>query len=451
MKKIAVLLALVIVLSIFGVNIVYADAQNSVLMSISMLNQDPNPGRAGDTVKLRFKIENEGGKEIDKLSVELIQDYPYTIVNGDATQMIESISPFQTNNNYYNIEYTVLMDKNAKQGSYPLRLRYKYGDNDWATTNFSVTLSSKEYAQIIYVDKAKLAPGNVTDMSFTITNIGNAALQNLVFDWNEPNSVILPVYSSSTRYVKYLDAGQSVVLDYQVIADVNAKPGLYALKLNLQTESTINTQQQVISTVAGVFVGGDTNFDVTFSESTAGQTSLSVANTGNNPAQSVSVRIPDQANFKVTGSSSSIIGNLDKGDYTLVSFQIVPSSVYAAMGGQGGSGTRGARQATGTTLSADQIAALRQNSGRNNLTVQIDYTDTTGQRQTVLKNVPIQFRSSTLTTGTNGSSRSTGFNIFSTTNIIFAVIIIILIAGYIILRKKPNRDKLMGFFSRKKK
>jgi DNA polymerase III epsilon subunit-like protein len=78
-------------------------------------------------------------------------------------------------------------------------------------------------------------------------------------------------------------------------ADVNAKPGLYQLNLNLKTESLIgNASSSVISTKAGMFIGGETDFDVAFSESSAGQTSLSVANTGNNPAQSVSVKIPQQ-------------------------------------------------------------------------------------------------------------------------------------------------------------
>ena len=240
----------------------------------------------------------------------------------------------------------------------------------------------------------------------TITITGNAPLQNMVFSWSEPNGYILPVYSSDSKYVKYLDVDQSVDLTYTVIADVNAKPGLYQLNLVLKSDSVGgNSTSSTINTKAGIFIGGETDFDVAFSESSAGVTSLSVANIGNNPAQSVSVAIPNQQNFRVTGTSSSIVGNLDKGDYTIVSFQIAQAAAINFTGrGQAGAGNQAAGGQAGQGF-------VRQNStagNPNNLRVVIYYTDTTGQRQTVEKSVPINFRAAGTTTGSTGTGTSPG-------------------------------------------
>jgi len=448
-KKTMIILA---ILALLGSMIVHADSYASTQsesVMISLLNQDPNPARAGDIVTIRFKLENHGGNAAENIKIEVLQDYPFSIASESATKSFEILDPYQNGKYYTNFEFTVKIDKDASQGQIPLQVRYKYGNYDWSTASFSINVASKEFAQIIYVDKAKLAPGKETNMTFTITNIGNAPLQNMIFSWNEPKGYVLPVYSSDTKYVKYLDAGESVELNYIVVADVNAAPGLYQLDLTLKSESLTNATASVLSTKAGVLIGGETDFDVAFSESSAGQTSLSVSNTGNNPAQSVSVKIPQQENFMVSGTNSAIIGNLDKGDYTLVSFQITQAAGFNASQVRTGARTSGT-QPQGTQPQSNTGA------GRNLLKVDIDYTDTTGERRTVEKMVPIQFRALTGTTGTStsayGNGRAqTGFLQAYGVWIILIVLAIIIVFLIALLRSKPLREKMAGIFKRKSK
>ena len=365
-----IIFSLILVL-IFSISIAYAVEYESPIIKVTLLNQDPTPARAGDTVELRLRIENTGGGTVQNLELEIQQDYPFAVIDGPALQKIGTLYAYQTGKNYINTQYRLRIDKDAVKGKHELKVKYRYDGGEWITSTFNIDVTSKEFAQIIYVDKAKIEPGKETEMKFTITNIGNAPLQNMVFSWSEANGVVLPVYSDDTKYIKYLDVGDSAELKYTVVADVNAQPGLYQLDLNLKYESLTNTTSTVIKTKAGIFVGGETDFDVAFSESTQGQTSLSVANTGNNPALSVSVRIPEQSNFRVTGSNSAIIGNLDKGDYTIVSFQMA----------SGSNSTR-----------ANPRAGPTQMPNRN-LKVLVDYTDTTGERHSIEKSVPVQFRS----------------------------------------------------------
>ena len=76
----------------------------------------------------------------------------------------------------------------------------------------------------------------------------------------------MPVYSDNTKYIKYLEPNQSVTVSYSVMADVNADPGLYTLDVNLSFED-YDSKNESIQTTAGLFVGGATDFDVSFSES----------------------------------------------------------------------------------------------------------------------------------------------------------------------------------------
>lgn len=437
MKKI-ILSIVVFLVMLAAVNAVQGE---SSLLKITLLNQDPSPARAGDTVQVRFRVENIGGGTIENLQMEVLQNYPFTVIDGPALQNLGTLYEYQTDKNYVNIAYKLKIDKDAVNGRHELKVRYKQNNEDWITVSFNIDITSKEFAQIIYVDKAKIEPGKETEMKFTVTNIGSAPLQNLVFSWSEANGVILPVFSDDTKYIKYLDIGDSAELKYTVIADVNAKPGLYQLDLSLKYESLTNTTSTIIKTKAGIFVGGETDFDVAFSESSQGQTSLSVANTGNNPALSVSVRVPEQSNFRVTGSNSAIIGNLDKGDYTIVSFQIAQSSVANFSGAN--------RQRQSSQNISPQNISRGISGGNNNLRVTIDYTDTTGERRSVEKNVPIQFRTSAQQTTTGSGTQQQSSSFIGSTSF-WVVVILVVVIGFFVFRNKTRREKILGILSKKR-
>lgn len=440
-KKILIISVLILSLCF---NVVQADISEAEVISISLINQNPDPARAGEMLELRFRVENFGGMGANDLEIEFIPTYPFVGIPGEEyLKTIKTLSAYQTGDDGVIIKFMVKVDKDAVKGVNEIKLKQgKAGSSAYAIRSFDIEITGKEFAQIIYVDKAKIDPGKETKLKFTITNIGNSPLQNIIFSWNEENGIILPVYSDDTKYIKHIDVGGSADLEYIVVADVNAAAGLYQLNLNLKFESEAGAPKE-INTKAGVFVGGETNFDVTFSESSAGQTSLSVANTGNNPALSVTVRIPEQKNFRVTGSASSIIGNLDKGDYTIVSFQITQANSLA-----GTTGT--ADRANFRQLSDEERQRLseqlsqRNASESNKLKVLIEYTDTTGVRQTVEKTVPIQFRLAGITS-TQTSAKIQTQSIW--TNPLFYIPVFLAIAAAIatlsIVERKRKYNELI--------
>ena len=424
---------------------VIASAPN---LQVSLLNQDPDPAKAGDVVEVRLRVQNLGDAEAKNVLFELVEEYPFSILDGEEQrQIIKSLPYFPETDNAKTLSYKLRVNRDATQGQYSIKFRHSLNNGGaWFMHTFSVDLTSREYAQIFSIDKMKIMPGKETNMTFTITNVGNAPLQNLMFFWKEPNGIILPVGTDNTRYIKYLDPGASVPLKYTVIASVNAKPDLYSLNLNLQYDAKSqdgSTFKETVTTTAGVFVGGETDFDVVFSESSAGQTSLSVANVGSNPAYSVTVRIPVQEGFNVRGSTDAIIGNLDKGDYTVVSFQIAQNSDRM---------TRTANDEKSASSTTDR-QQMRQQFGQRNfsqgnkLKALIEYTDTTGVRHTIEKSIVIQFRSTDGTTATAGTQFSR--NMHATTNknwwgsiTLWLIVVIISIVGFVLYKKPALRHSV---------
>ncbi|WP_269850749.1 COG1361 S-layer family protein [Methanosarcina horonobensis] len=302
---------------------------NSASLDVNLTNQNPNTARPGEPVELTVSVQNVGTKDLKDITVTVKPEYPFTGISGQSLgKNISYLNARQDTKEGGVLKFKLMTDANASAGTYDVDIvtTYKSGSgsssNTYTTTKtVTIDVRGKEYAQIVTIDKANIDIAKEETLEFIITNTGTSPLKNMVVSWKDSKGVILPVYSDNTKYIKYLDAGESVNVVYAVMADVNADPGLYTLDINLVLED-YESNEQTINTTAGVFVGGETDFDVSFSESDEGEISLSVANVGNNIAYSVKVSVPKQENYKVSGSSSTIVGNLEKGDYTIASFDV---------------------------------------------------------------------------------------------------------------------------------
>ncbi|MBN2142028.1 COG1361 S-layer family protein [Candidatus Woesearchaeota archaeon] len=370
-----------------------AELDNAVAVTASLVNQDPDPAVAGDVVEVRISLQNIGGQGASNLMVELEPSYPFSLVSG--VNAVQEVGPIQGYQGYYDtatlkiVKYKVRVDKDASAGSYELKVStYEKGSSSKKEKSLSVDVQSRESAEVIHIDKTILIPGKQTSLRFSINNVGNAPLRDLTFYWENEDQIILPVGSDNTRYVKYIDIGERAEIEYQVIADSSVTAGLYPLDLHLSYEDALNRTTKTISTVAGIYVGGGTDFDITFSESSSGQTSFTIANIGSNPASSVSVIVPQQSGWSVSGANSMIIGNLNTGDYTVASFNLQSSLMM---------GTMRDRNAT-------RQDGLQSPQSQNSLKVQIAYTDTMGNREIVEKDVLMAQQSSmNLSASTMGS------------------------------------------------
>ncbi|MFH1072469.1 MAG: COG1361 S-layer family protein [Nanoarchaeota archaeon] len=439
-----------------AVNTTYAGLHG--VLSVSLVNQDPDPAITGDVVEVRLGMENLGGTALENMVVEIVPSYPFTLAPGEnAVQNIGTLQGFQQQENMQIVKYTLKVDRDATAGSYEFKVKaYQQGSAAMIQTGLSIDIQSQESAEIIHIGRTALVPGEQSSLKFTIDNVGNSPLRELTFSWENDDDVILPVGSDNTKYIKYIDVGGSADLEYQVIADTNADPGLYKLNLHLTYQDSVSNTDKTITTQAGLYVGGGTDFDVAFSQNANGQMSFTVANIGSNPAYSVAVSIPTQRAWRVTGSNTNIVGNLNKGDYTVASFAVQSTASMNRTGMTGTPGAIGAsdqRQTAPGQITQGQYAQglpsdqnetgqfLRQNSTSNTILLHIAYTDTMGIRQVLDKEVIVGSQASTAA-GTGFSGRqATQTNVFVKYKWYF-ISFAVLLVGYIVYRKVRKKSLL---------
>jgi len=445
MKKFS-LLKIILLFSVFiclgsGTALASNGDIKSAYLEVNLTNQNPDAARPGEPVELTISVQNVGNANLKDIAVTVNPEYPFSKVSGeDLTKKVSYLNARQDDDDAAVLKFKLMTDANASEGTYDIDITTTAKESGSLSNTITTTktihleVRGKEYAQIVTINKASIDIAKEEPLEFIITNTGNSPLKNMVVSWKDPKGVILPVYSDNTKYIKYLAAGDSVTVAYSVMADVNADPGLYTLDVNLSFED-YESNEKNIRTTAGLFVGGETDFDVSFSESDQGEISLSVANVGNNMAYSVKVSIPDQDEYKVSGSSSTIVGNLEKGDYTIASFNIASTQQDA----------KNAESSSDNIKSSDKGENVTSASMDSNpLKVQIEYTDAKGERITVDKEVKLEMTSGNMTAQGSGGSgnRSSGFGSY------LSYIVIIALAGGAFVYRKKIQEKLKG---RKKK
>jgi hypothetical protein len=438
---------------IFCIPAVNADLGNlaeSTVLSISLINYDPNPAMAGNVVEARIGVENIGSMDLNDLMLEVVPEYPFQLVSGETA--VKSIGIIQgysegSNANIKIIKYRMLINKDTPAGSYELKVKYyQSGSTSAIQKSLSLDVKNRDSAEVIHIDTTALVPGKQTSMKFTINNVGSAPLSDLTFFWENTDNIILPVGSDNTKHIKYIDIDQGQELEYQVIADTNAVPGLYKLNLYLTYKDNINGTEKKISTIAGMYVGGGTDFDVAFSDNANSQMSFTIANIGSNPANSVSVIIPQQRSWSLSGSNSVIIGNLNKGDYTVASFKLqssIGNQTTQNRGTRNNTNTQGRSMQGQTNDSSETGFMLRQtNNSADTVLMQIAYTDTMGVRKIVDKEVKVANTASTTGTMSFQERTSTQQNSV-TSNYTYYLLGLIVVVGLFVVQRKYSSRKML--------
>ena len=313
-------------------------------LSIDLLNQDPDPVKPGDVLEVSLSIENSGYEDVENCILEVKPEYPFKALTGEKlVQNIGTLGKRSEDDRRKVVKFKLGIENDVNEGKYPLKVQlYARGDEDKTalTRELTIDIDSESNAEIEYISVEKLVPGKKTNLVFGIKNVGNSPLKNAMFSWECTNDLILPVGSSNVKHINLINVGDTANVSFEVLTNVNTKPGLYKLDMvltydDIEELKTIteagtveNQKRKQIKSKAGIYIGGTTDFDIAFMEkSPAGAYTFSISNIGNNGANSVKVSVPVQANWTVTdGSNSVILGNLQKGDYTIADFSLEPES-----------------------------------------------------------------------------------------------------------------------------
>ncbi len=304
-----------------------------------------------------------------------------------------------------------------------------------ATTANNSIMSGAVSLKTVFVsqDPYPAEPNSYVNLLFKLENWGTDKADNVVFELVPEYPFSLDPGANATIQLGTINGLQTdsnaILLRYKVKVDKNAVEGdnEIGIRYGFGDGSSFYTKAFNVSVS-----NPQTDFDVVMQGTASGSTTLAIANIGSNTAYSVIVTVPNQPSFITQGVSSSVVGNLNAGDYTLASFQIASTSAF----------NQSATERTAFNRSAFQGGNFinRSASTPGSLLIQIAYTDTLGIRRTVQKEVNVgSLSAGTFSTrsSTSGSSSAQ----FSTGLIYIVIGVIGIVAIVLFFRLRGRRKK----------
>jgi hypothetical protein len=289
----------------------------------------------------------------------------------------------------YSVLFEFSVPSGASSGLYLVNFEVYYSEGKYISQNAVVKVEDSNVLDLVSVIPSSIIIGEKTTLVFNISNNGGSTAGNILFTWDDPSELILPVGTDNRITISSIPSGNYTEIPIDVVASPAISPGVYPLTITMEFYDRTGTKQTITSEV-GMQVGGITDFEIVLQESMGGGITFAVANTGANVASSVIVTIPRQGNFMTSGASSVSVGNLDAGDYTLATFQI--SSVYRENNTQRPDKSS---MEMPSDLDLNRPEGFRDlGSGSNELIVEVSYTDLFGVRQTFEKEVEFSSSSS---------------------------------------------------------
>jgi hypothetical protein len=277
-------------------------------------------------------------------------------------------------------------------------------------------------------------PGEYVDLLFKLENFGRESASGVSVEIVPSYPFSLDQGVSATQELGTISAMQrnndSFQVRYRLKVDKDAVNGVSKITLKYTYDSGNGVSEY--ENTFDIYVSNPrTDFEIVPQDSSDSTTTLAIANVGANTAYSTIVSIPQQDGFRTTGASSSILGSLNAGDYSVVSFQIV------SMGGMNATGSGRTYQRNSSFVPGNFA------TGNRNLTVDISYTDALGIRRTVEKDIQLDLAAANRTAfyqrnQTNGAAlaftSSSGM-----TYIIIGIVGIVAIVAVIKIRARKKK------------
>ncbi len=349
------------------------------------------PVYPGDTTYVYVPIKNTGfGTFLNDVSVRLL---PKDNASANAVTILDDVYSLGTIENWGDqrtAKFKIHINPDAAEGDYYFNVYITYKGQQISSNTPAAPVTTELKDQILTIKGKPLivltnstlstiAPMSINKETLQFRNAGTGTVQNAVAEIGlaGANSAFSILGGGTQFSLGNLKAGDEASITFDLAVDIAARPGVYNIPIKITGLNNYSSDNYV-----GLVVAGTTNFEISYQE-TLGSFSLNVANVGISPASAVAVSLPRQKNFSSTGSSSSVLGNLNPGDYTSAIFQIAKTP------GVG-----------------------------NSLEVEIQYTDTSGQRHTITKSLPVELSQA------GAQTRSTSTNY--TTWLLAAIVILVI-------------------------
>ena len=320
------ILSVIILLSLLF-SLLLVDSATATEVSVTLQSQSPDPVEPGQTVVLKFKIENTGKESSDDVIVKVMPKFPFTIYGDETEKNIGKLRASSTGADSEIVEFKLKVDENAVEGEVGIDLIAYVGEAGYAYTNGELTVDIQTQDAVLDItsitsDPKQIAPGQDAKITIMVKNLADSLLKDIKFklDFDDDDIPLAPYQSSSERRVASLKTNYQDSLSFRIIADPSATPGLYKVPLTI-TYNDEKGNAYSVSDILAITVGEVPDVKVYIKKSdvlqdnSAGKITLELANAGSSNVKYLELYLLPSEDYKLVSTTDYFyLGDVDSDD-----------------------------------------------------------------------------------------------------------------------------------------
>ena len=193
------------------------------------------------------------------------------------------------------------------------------------------TVLKPRFGHVLYIsydgmEPSPVAPGSTAIMSFTIKNTATEFIRDLRININLPYQ-LAPYNDIVQRRITMMEAGESQVINFNVVALPSAAEGIYNATLEASYLNSIGYERQDNGTIS-LMIGGTPKIFVTIESSeiykgnNIGDVDILLVNNEIADVRFLTVELMPSMDYDIIGPNREYVGDLDSDDFETVDFRL---------------------------------------------------------------------------------------------------------------------------------
>ncbi|MBW2987270.1 COG1361 S-layer family protein [Candidatus Woesearchaeota archaeon] len=345
--SLSLLLCLILIPSTFAAIIVSEPQRGMGLsdLTITFLNQDPDPVEPGEQVELRFRAENLGQNRIEDIEFEILPEYPFELLSEDeegARINIGSLDPAQRGKDSAIFHWKLRVDSEAIEGDNDIELRY-YVEGKPASIKlepFRINVKSRDI--ILTVGKIesnpeKVVPGQEIELNFPLLNLADSDVDDVRIKLDLEGFPFATLGSTNEQVVRLLRRRETTDLTFKLVANSDADLKTYNIPIEIYFTDKFDEAHSLTGKFGiKVYEKPDYLLDLAdveldsgevFLPNTKGRVIVAFSNTGRGDINALNIKLLPSDDYRIITKDELYIGNLESDDYETAEFDIYVNKV----------------------------------------------------------------------------------------------------------------------------
>jgi hypothetical protein len=314
-------------------------------ISVSLLNQDPDPVEPGRYVEMRFRVENLGGTNAKNVLFEILPEFPFSLDVGQNGQLkIGDVNARQTGTDAYTLYYKLRVDDKAIEGDNKIRLQYSLDNGQSWVLLDALTVRIRRTEVLLSVKSVatnplQVSPGGKVDLNIMFSNIASSLIKNVKVNLqlikilqtaaslSYEELPFSPVDSTNEKIIEEIPGDTSASVTFSLLVNPSAAAGIYKVPAYVSYSNEYGSNFSMTQIVT-IVVGEEPQLLVTVDKSEilyadqSGTVSVKFVNKGTGEIKFLYAKIKESADYKILNSDDEYIGKIDSDDYETTDFKL---------------------------------------------------------------------------------------------------------------------------------